>query len=187
MRRSDQSPLLLRKIVVIDARRNRRMCLLTNVLSSRDLSDAQAIELYCRRWGVELFYRAIKQTLGRHKMFSDSPLHAQVELDWSVLAHGLLSLLHWQERKKKLPAHQGLAEALRIVRQAMRGGGSDRRSLQSQLRDIKSDEYVRRSSKKARDWPHKKNDPPCGMPKMRMATTQEIRTAKALYAKKLAA
>ena len=40
---------------------------------------------------------------------------------------------------------------------------------------------------KARDWPHKKNDPPCGMPKMRMATTQEIRTAKALYAKKLAA
>ena len=185
MRKNGQEPLVLRMIVVTDGR-NRKMCLLTNVLCTRELSDAQAVELYRRRWGVELWYRGIKQTLGRRKMLSDSPRHAEVELDWSVLGQWLLSLLLWQEHQEKMPPHEGLAQALRIVRQAMRRGEC-RRSLKSQLRDIQPDKYVRRSSKKARDWPHKKNDPPCGMPEVRMATTQEIRTAKALYAKKLAA
>ncbi len=185
MRKNGQPPLTLRRIVVTDGR-NRRMCLLTNVLWEGELSDAQAVELYRRRWGVELHYRGIKQTLGRRKMLSDSPAHALVELDWSVLGQCLLSLLLWQEQKDKMPAHQGLAEALRIVRQAIRGGGRGR-SLKSQLRALATDNYVRRGSKKARDWAHKKNDPPCGLPEVRMATAQEIRTAKALYEKKLAA
>ena len=186
MRHSGQPPLVLRMIVVVDER-GRRMCLLTNVLFKSELSDAQAIALYRRRWGVELWYRALKQTLGRRKMLSDSPANAQVELDWTVLGRWLLDLLFWQEKNNQaMPVHQGMAQTLRLVRQAMRGGGRGR-SLRTQLRDIKPDEYVRRSSKKARNWPHKKNDPPCGMPQVRMATAQEIRIAKALYAKRLAA
>ena len=67
-------PLVLRRIVVVDGR-NRRMCLLTNLLE-KDLSVAEAVELYQRRWGIEVLYRGLKQTLGRRKMLSDNPLNA---------------------------------------------------------------------------------------------------------------
>jgi hypothetical protein len=186
MQERGQAPLVLRMITVTDGR-NRRMCLLTSVLSEQELSRELAIELYRRRWGVELFYRSLKQILGRRKMLSDSPKHAQVELDWTVLGHWLLSLLLWQQQGAKMPPHQGLAQSLRIVRQAMRPGARRGRSLARQLRDIRPDQYVRRRSKAARNWPHKKNDPPCGLPQLRMASKQEVRRAKMLMAKKAAA
>lgn len=184
-RRQGHAPLVLRMIRVVDGR-SRQMCLLTNVLSKARLSDAQVVKLYQRRWGVELWYRSFKQTLQRRKMLSDSPANAQRELDWSVMGQWLLSLMLWQEHQDQLPAHEGLAQALRLVRQAMRPGGRGR-SLAAQLRDIQPDGYRRRSQKKARDWPHKKNDPPCGLPEVRTATAQEKRDAKALLVKKRAA
>ena len=175
-------PLVLRMIVAVDGR-NRRMCLLTNVLSTRELSDAQAIKLYERRWGMELFYRGLKQTLQRRKMLSDSPAHARVELDWSVLGQWLISLLLWRNQKQKMPVHEGLAQTLRIVREALRGGGDLRRNFKAQLQAIGPDDYVRASSKKARSWPHKKNDPPCRTPHLRMANETERRCAKRLIIK----
>jgi hypothetical protein len=180
-----REPLVLRQIVLLDGR-NRRLCLLTN-LSPEDLSDQQAAELYRRRWGVELLFRAMKQTLARRKMLSDSPAHAAVELDWTVTAHWLASLLLWETRREKTPAYQGFAAVLRVVRAAMAGRGDHRTSLWRRLRAIRQDRYVRRRPKAARDWPHKKNEPPCGVPELRMATTKEIRLAQAIYARKRAA
>ena len=168
---------MLRLITLTDGR-NRRMCLLTDVLSAKELSDAQAAKLYQRRWGLETSYRGLKQTLARRKMLSDSPAHARVELDWSVLGQWLISLLQWQHHKT--PVQEGLAQTLRIVRRVLRGGGDLRGSLAAQLRDIRRDEYVRASSKKAHDWPHKKNEKPCGLPKVRTASLKEIRRAKRL-------
>jgi len=52
---------------------------------------------------------------------------------------------------------------------------------------MKVDRDVRRRPKQARDWPHKKNDPPCGTPEIRTATPLEIRGAKALAQLKNAA
>jgi len=172
-------PLVLQRIVVVDGR-NRRMCLLTNVLESRELSDAEAVALYSRRWQVELLFRAMKQILARRKMLSDSPAHVPVELDWSVVGQWLLSLLLWEERREKRPAQEGFAAILRLVRAAMSGRGDGRASLLRQLRAIRIDRYVRRGSKKARHWPHKKNDPPCGVPHVRMARRAEVRLAKRL-------
>ena len=40
------------------------MCLVTNVLSKRRLSDRQIVDIYKARWGVELFFRTFKQTSG---------------------------------------------------------------------------------------------------------------------------
>jgi hypothetical protein len=178
-------PLVLRLIVLHD-RRGRRMCLLTN-LSPEALSGAQAAELYRCRWHVELLFRTMKQTLARRKMLCTTPANAAVELDWTVVAQWLLSLLLWETRAEKIPAQRGFAPALRLVRAAMAGRGDRRASLWQRLRAIREDRYVRLRPKAARHWAHKKNDPPCGIPKMRIATPQEIRLAQEVYALKRAA
>ena len=183
--RRGRTPLVLRRIVLTDGR-NRRICLLTNLLPEQ-LSERQAAELYRCRWGVELLFRAMKQTLARRKMLSDSPAHAAVELDWTVTAHWLLSLLLWETRREKTRAYQGFAQVLRVVRAAMAGRGDHRTSLWRRLRAIRQDRYVRRRPKAARDWPHKKNEPPCGVPEWRMATAREIRLAQAFHMIKRAA
>jgi hypothetical protein len=179
-------PLTLRRIVLVDGR-NRRMCLLTNVLEPRELSTAEARTLYGLRWGVEVLFRAMKQTLARRKMLSDSPRHAEVELDWTVIGQWLLSLLWWDARGVKTSVQRGFAAALRIVRAALTAFGPGRRSLPRALAAIPLDTYDRRRPKRARDWAHKKNDPPCGLPELRMATRVEIRLAQGFRELKRAA
>jgi Transposase DDE domain len=179
-------PVVLRQIVVSDGR-NRRMCLLTSVLLEADLSVAEAVELYRRRWGVELFYRGLKQTLGRRKMLSDAPVNAGMELDWTMVGYWLLGLLLREHRREPMPATCGVAAALRLVRQAMAGRGDGRGRWAGAWEKLRVDHYRRRRPKAARNWPHKKNEPPCGVPKLRMATPHEIRLAKGLCALKCAA
>src|SRR6185369_2541598 len=91
-RKKKQQPLTLRLITLSDCR-NRRIHLLTDVLDEKLLGDRQAGEIYRRRWGVELIFRSLKQTMGKRKLRCDSPDHAAVELDWSVMALWLLGLL----------------------------------------------------------------------------------------------
>jgi len=57
-----------------------------------------------------------------------------------------------------------------------------RDGLRKALRQAVQDTYQRRSSKTARNWPHKKNDPPAGPPNLRMATKKERQRAKAFAA-----
>ena len=83
-------PLVLRLITLTD-RRNRTMYLLTNVLGPDRLDDATAARLYAMRWGVEVTFRALKQTLGCRKLLSDAPRNARAELSWAMI--GLWTLL----------------------------------------------------------------------------------------------
>lgn len=178
-------PLVLRRIVVLDGR-NRRMCLLTSVLEA-EMSVAEAVELYRRRWGIELLYRGLKQTLGRRKMLSDAPANAQVELDWTMAGYWMLCLLLWEQRGEQAVVTCGVADALRLVRGAMAGRGDKRGHFAAGWRRLTVDRYRRRRPKAARDWPHKKNEPPCGIPEMRMATALEVQRAKRLARLKMAA
>jgi len=184
-RKEGLAPLVLRQIVLVDGR-NRCMCLLTN-LDSESLTLEAARELYTRRWGVEIFFRGLKQTLSRRKMLSKTPEYARVELDWTLIGYWILGLWLWEQRIEKVPVSHGLAWTLRLVRSAMAGRLDRRSNLMAAWRHMTIDRYVRLRPKKARDWPHKKNDPPCGMPKIRMATSLEIRCACALAQQKIAA
>lgn len=170
-------PLVLRRILVIDGR-NRRMCLLTSLLEVEQLSFAEAVELYRRRWGIELLYRGLKQTLGRRKMLSDSPENAQIELDWTMAGYWMLGLMLWERRGVATTC--GVAQALRLVRSAMAGRGDKRANFAAAWGRLTVDRYERRGAKESRDWPHKKNEPPCRMPKLRMATKTEVHRAKRL-------
>ena len=49
---------------------------------SHRLSDQQVLDIYRRRWGIELCFRHLKQTFQRRKLRSTSADNARVELEW---------------------------------------------------------------------------------------------------------
>lgn len=162
-----------------------QMCLLTNVLDRRRLSDETAATFYRMRWGVELFYRAYKQTLEQQKLRSHSPRQAKWELQMGMVALLLLELMSVDGiiSTGKDPLSWSVAGALRIVRNAMVTSGRWRRGgdVRRLLCDVVQDSYVRKASKRARDWPHKKRETPPGVPKIRPATISESLAAQRVY------
>jgi hypothetical protein len=181
-------PLRLRLVVVHDGRK--AVYLLTSVKSEAVLTDHEIAGMYRWRWGIEVLYRSLKRTMDKHKLRSDSPKLARVELDWAMVSLWMLDLLAAEEtmRPGEEPGQWSVAIALRAVRRAMRrlevattAGG-----LFGQLARATRDNYVRRRKKAARNWPHKKREQPPGAPRIRMATTTEVRQAQALGAKEAA-
>ena len=188
-RKKDLLPLVLRLVELHDGRKP--VFLLTSVLDDTALSNPQASVLYTMRWGIEVFYRSLKQTLARRKMHSAAPPQAQCELSWAVM--GLWALAMMSVRQIVAaggdPLALSVATALRQVRLALRRGpcSPKARILLGHLRTAVKDPYVRRTCKKARDWPHKKKDNPPGLPRIQIATQEQLSQAKALYVKTKAA
>jgi hypothetical protein len=178
----NQPPLKLRLIRVKNAKETGPdVYLITNVLDGERLPDATAAVLYRMRWGVEVFYRSYKQTLGQRKLRSGAPDQAMWELYWgmtALLLLGLMSVEGMIERGRD-PLALSVAVALRAVRRAMRTSRRWRRrgDLRTVMEEAVKDAYRRQASKKARGWPHKKNDGPPGAPQIRPATSYEIRLA----------
>jgi hypothetical protein len=176
-------PLVLRLITLCDGR-NRRWHLLTNVLDESRLSEKAACEFYTMRWGVELHYRALKQTLARRKLLSDAPKTAKLELAWAMMGLWLLCLMTAEAIAKSAQDIRRLsvATALRIVRKAMRAPSmrSGSAGLGRQLAKATKDSYQRKSSKRARAWAHKKKPKPIGDPKARIADESQVQLAREL-------
>jgi hypothetical protein len=182
-RQKSQSPMVLRLITIYTG--NHPMYLVTNVMSQKDLSDHQAIEIYKSRWGIEVFFRGLKQTFGRCKLRSDSPDNALLELDWSLVGLWLVCLLTVDTliKQGEPPRRVSVAGALDAIRTAMRNyrwrpdPGED---LWSMLSEALIDDYVRHSSKAARNYPRKKHEKPAGKPILHTASREQISCAKAL-------
>jgi hypothetical protein len=173
-------PLVLRLIVLVDGR-NRRMHLLSSVLDESRLSDEAALVFYTLRWGVELHYRALKQTLARRKLASEAPDTARMELLWAMIGLWLLTLMAVEaiSRAGGNVRRLSVARALRLVRKAMHGPitHNTRMNLGRQLAGAVTDSYIRKTSKRARNWAHRKKPPLIGEPKARNATESEVRQA----------
>jgi hypothetical protein len=178
----NRPPLVLRLVRVRSAG-GRDVCLLTSVLERSRLSDAAVASLYRQRWGIEVMWRSLKQTLGGRKMRGVSPETAAPELDWTLLGLWMLGTMAVESlgRREREPSRWSPAQALRTVRRWM-----DRRwarrpagGLAAELRRAVKDQYVRRGPKRARDWPHKKTERPPGEPKLRRARPAEKRAARA--------
>jgi hypothetical protein len=111
-----QPPLVYRLVVLGGGKKP--VYLLTSLKAS-EMSDRQISELYARRWGVELFYRALKQTFGRVKLRSHRADHAMCELNWSLT--GLWAVqLYTLTNTEIEPGRLSLAAVLRTIAQAMR-------------------------------------------------------------------
>ena len=178
-------PLTLRLVTLWTGRQ--RMALLTNVLDERRLGDADVAALYRRRWSLEVMHRTLKQTLNKGKLRAQTPELAACELDWSMAGLWLIGLL--THNAAQPPRLVSPAAALRVIRTAMRRSRrmTGKHWLQHQLRAAVPDPYRRTRPKQARDWPHKKSEPPPGTPKIRTATRTESRKAQAWIRKNNAA
>jgi hypothetical protein len=174
-------PLVLRLIRLKDDK-GRTVCLLTDVLDKKQLSDHAAERMYRLRWGIEVMWRNLKQTMGHHKVLSATPDRAGAELDWAMAGLWMLQLISTQRmtQSRQEPQSYSPAGCLRVLRQAMSGRRNNRRSLNTALSEAVMDQYCRRGSKAARHYPHKRPQRPPGEPVARMATGTEKRLAQRL-------
>lgn len=176
--RKRQSPIILRLIEVKGERGS--MYLVTSVLDRRALSDTMLKQLYPLRWGVELQFRALKQTFGLGKLRSRNSDHALAELNWSIVALTMIQLLALKEQSQlEIPPEQSsVGQALRAVQYAMRHWyelDSRADSFKTQLVDATKDEYQRKNKKAARYLKNYKDKPNAGKPILRPATPKQIK------------
>jgi hypothetical protein len=173
--RNNEPPLVLRLIRFRLGRA--QACVVTSVLETRRLSDKQALRLYRLRWGVELQFRALKQTFGRRKLRSKRPDRALVELDWSLVGLTIIQLFAVKEQVQfgEPPEQCSVSLAVRVVRETI-----DRwhetpaagETLRRRLRLAVIDAYPRISSKKARYRTDFKDKPAAKKPTLLYATRQ---------------
>jgi hypothetical protein len=181
--KKNQPPLVLRLFHFQVGRC--QMYLVTNVLDQKRLSDAEASRLYRLRWGVELQFRALKQTFHRRKLRSKTPERAKVELDWSLIGLWMIQLLAVKEHIKigEPPEHSSVSLAIGVIRQMFLGWSdlpARGRDLFSQLQAATTDTYRRKRSKEARYRPNYKDKPSAGKPKILLATRKHT-VALTLY------
>jgi hypothetical protein len=175
-------PLVLRLIRVGS------VYLVTDITDPRRLSAKIAGDLYRRRWGIEVAFRSLKQTLEHCKVRSGTALHSMTELKWAIVGSWMLSLMgaHQLARAGIPPRRLSLAKVISAVR-AARAGHLSKRAFRTRLRGAVQDTYRRRGSKKAYRWPHKKRPPPPGAPQVTKATEAQVHAAKRLGAAKTTA
>jgi hypothetical protein len=177
-----QPPLVLRLVIALGGKHP--VYLVTSAPISR-LSEAQVIDVYRRRWGIELYFRHLKQTFQRRKLRSTSSAHARVELEWSLLGLWGMALYAQVELAKHgtNPQQISVAGVLRAFRRMQRDYLHPiecRHSLSALLRRAVRDQYPRKN-KASRDYPRKKQpDPPAGPPEILNASTAQVRLARNL-------
>jgi hypothetical protein len=171
--RKKQLPLALRLLHFHDGRGD--VYLVTNVLLESALSDEQTSDIYRRRWGIELQFRAFKQTYVRSKLRSRTPACAEIECHWSLLGLWMVQLLAYQEQTAadEPPPKTSIATVLRIVRALMYNLELSDLSLSQQLRNATTDTYERTSKKKSRNYPRRKEEPHAGPPVVLLATNDQ--------------
>ncbi len=175
-----QPPIVLRLVVIHNGRHP--VYLVTTVLDHRRLSDQQVIEFYRLRWGIELFYRHVKQTYEHRKLRSHAAENAPVEAEWALVgmwAMAFYAQCHLQRRAIP-PSKISVAQVLRAFRTPMRAYKSrpDPGEDLHALLDIAIIDSYRRASKASRDYPRKKQETPAGPPRIVLATTTQVQKAR---------
>lgn len=185
-----------------------KMWMLTSVLDSSRLPKALIARFYQMRWGIEVEFRGLKQTLDRAKLRCRNQKRLLAELDWSILAMAVAELFALKEQLAPPlrenqdtasknrdappadPSKRSLAETIRALRHCLRrpnrtpAPGED---LTTRLQSAVTDSYQRKSSKKARYRPPNPDKKPLGDPQLRKLNEQEKKKLNALAAQKTAA
>lgn len=191
-----EPPIQLRLIIVED-KGKQPIYLVTNVLDATRLTHAEASEIYRRRWGIEISFRTLKQTLGHDGTHSRTPENCYLEMKWSILGAWMLALMTTREvvASGSTAEKASPAAARNVVRRAMhnsppsshrsrrnragnrRGAGS---SLRGALAACQTDNYRRTRPKTSRDYPRKKRHTPPSPPKIKSSTESQRQLAKRL-------
>ena len=193
---ANQPPLRLR---LVKARIGKtRVWLLTSVLDPAELTPQQMIKLYKMRWGIEVEFRGLKQTLDRAKLRCRNDQRLLAELDWSIMAMAIAELFALKEqlsnkRSKSVkdqkppdPVKRSLANTMRAIRYCLRNPNEvppPGHHLPDQLRLAVTDSYQRKAPKKARYRPPNPDKKPLGDPQLRKLTAAEKKKLRELKEK----
>ena len=174
------------KVRIVTIQRGKKTIhLVTSVLSKEKLSDKQVKQISKKRWGIEVYYRTVKQSFQRRKLRSNSATHARLELEWSLLGLWAVCLFgQLQPRPKGLRSTTGLPplspiKLLSAIRLTMReykcvpDNGEDLWTLVSLA--VKDDN--RRKRKESYDYPRKKQRDATKPPIIKRATAELRRLA----------
>lgn len=180
--RAGEPPLKLRLVGVKIGKTT--MWMLTNVLCPRKLSKKAIVRYYKMRWGIEVQFRGLKQTLDNHKLRCRTSHRALLELDWSIRGMAVAELLALREqvaasqRKKRsqyTPHDRSLAEAVRALRYCMRNPSSrpkNEQPLRNSLQAALVERYTPRADKRSRYRPRNPDKKPLGDPNILPFTQQ---------------
>lgn len=178
-RRAGHSPRLLRLVKTKFGKTD--VYLVTNVLDPKELSNADVVAIYQARWGVEVFYRGLKQTFGRRRLKGRTPESALAELHLSMLSLWMLHLLGLLESKERqavkpsLPplSTSGLLDAVRDAMSRPDEYPLVAESLSQRLQTAHRDNYQRKRPKKSRRYPRQNQQKKCGAPIIRPPKHEE--------------
>jgi hypothetical protein len=165
-----------------------RMWMLTSVLNPKLLTNKQIVRLYKMRWGIEVEFRGLKQTLDRAKLRSRNDQRLLAELHWSLMAMAIAELWALKEqlsrRRRRTrtnqpcydPVKRSLAQTIRAIRKCLRNlppVDEPDEDLAVSLRIAVTDDYQRKASKRARYRPPNPDKKPIGDPEVRRMTRKE--------------
>jgi hypothetical protein len=179
----DKEPLVLRLIHIHDGKQP--LCLVTN-LGSNKLSAKAALEVYRRRWGIEVFFRTLKQTFDRRKLRCRSAANAPLELEWSLLALWGMCLIGGEclDKSGVVVSRLSPAKTLKAFAEVIRDYRIDLESreegLFERLRVALLDDYVRQKPKTNCEYPCKSQKEKIHQPKIEIASKTTKKQAHAL-------
>lgn len=186
-----QPPLRLRLVRVTIGKAD--VYLLTSVLSSKQLPASLMASLYKMRWGIEIEFRCLKQTLNGDTLSCRNVDRLYTELHWSLLSMAVTELLAVNEQlasktKDYTPAKRSLALTMKAIYDCLddlREPAPPGADLFTRLAKAVTDNYCRTSSKKARYRPstHEKKKNKNKPPEIRQPTSQERRKLKSINIK----
>jgi hypothetical protein len=193
-----QPPLFLRLVRVTVGKTP--MWMLTSVLDPHLLTEAQIARFYQMRWGIEVEFRGLKQTLDRARLRCRNHQRLLVELHWSILAMAVAELFALKEQRVRStqapssnagnPRKRSLARTMRALRRCLNHLAkipTIDQDLRTRLRQAVTDDYVRKSSKRARYRPPNPDKKPLGDPQLRKITAREKKQLKSIQRQKTAA
>lgn len=178
-----EKPLKLRRIC-FPSSGGLPVVLVTNILNKETLSDEDAQEIYKSRWGIEVYFRHLKQTMDFGSTLSRTPATALNEHCWRLISFGTLhrmavcrQLADGQNPRgfSAAKTRREIRDVLQLMQQGKRG-----KSLSDRWATSRLDSYQRKGPKTTRAWPRKKNDKPPQPPIIRPAKPTEVTKAKRL-------
>lgn len=181
---SGEAPLRLRLVRVTVGKT--KMWMLTSVLSERALSKKQIAKFYKMRWGIEVEYRGLKQTIDKHKLRCRNSDRLLVELDWSIRGMAVAELIAIREQLRAAaergpntdydPQDRSLANTMRMLRKCMRRlhkFPERKDELLHALSQALVQRYHNRTDKRARYRPKNPDKKPLGDPTVTKMTSEQ--------------
>ena len=159
------------------------MWMLTSVLSRQKLSAKRIVKYYKMRWGIEVEFRGLKQTLDHGKLQCRNSARVLVELDWSIRGLAVAKLLALREQigaeeesqEDYTPDVLSVANTIQALRDCMRNAHKvppSGQELPDRLAAALIQQYHARTDKKARYRPANPDKKPLGNPVIRKLTKE---------------